>query len=322
MKIGNTELKHGFLLAPLAGYTDLAFRTVCASFGAEYAVTEMISAKAVMMNNRKTLALARIGALPTAVQLFGAEPEAIAYAAAFFSSEEGAKVCGAVPAAIDLNCGCPMHKIVGNGEGSALLRDLRALERVVSAATAASRLPVTVKIRSGWDAEHINAPEAARVAESAGACAVAVHARTKQQLYLGAADHRVTGAVVRAVKSPVIANGDIRSAADARHIREETGCSAVMIGRGAVGNPWIFAELCADAEGKSFSPPTPEERIAVAVRQLNDMVREKGERTAVGEARKHLAAYIAGFPGAAAARAAINTENSAEGILRILEKLR
>ena len=181
---------------------------------------------------------------------------------------------------------------------------------------------MTVKIRSGWDAEHINAPEAARVAESAGACAVAVHARTKQQLYLGAADHRVTGAVVRAVKIPVIANGDIRSAADARHIREETGCSAVMIGRGAVGNPWIFAELCADAEGKSFSPPTPEERIAVAVRQLNDMVREKGERTAVGEARKHLAAYIAGFPGAAAARAAINTENSAEGILRILEKLR
>lgn len=321
MKIGSTELKHGFLLAPLAGYTDLPFRAVCASFGAEYAATEMISAKAVQMHNRKTLRLARLGALPTAVQLFGAEPEAVAYAAAFFSSAEGERVCGAAPAAIDLNCGCPMHKIVGNGEGSALLRDLRKLERVVSAAVSASRLPVTVKIRAGWDASTVNAPEAARAAEAAGACAVAVHARTREQLYLGAADHRVTAAVVRAVKLPVIANGDIRSAADARRVREETGCAAVMIGRGAVGNPWIFAELTADAEGRPFTPPTPEERIAVAEGQFRAMVAEKGERVAIGEARKHLAAYLAGFPGAAAARAAINAEESAEGILRILRQL-
>ena len=314
MNIGNVELRHGLLLAPLAGFTDLAFRTVCAELGAEYAVSEMISAKAVMMNNKKTLGLAKTAALPTAIQLFGAEEDAVAYAAEFFS--QGGLPTGEV-AAIDLNMGCPMHKIVSNGEGSALLCDLKKAEKVISAAVKASKLPVTVKIRSGWDDTCINAPDAARVAEAAGAAAITVHARTRAQFYTGAADHRITEQVVRAVKIPVIGNGDIKSVGDVQRLRD-MGCAAVMIGRGAVGDPWIFSRIIAAMEGREYAEPTVRERVELALRQLRMSVEDKGEHVAVPEARKHLAAYVSGFPGAAAARAGINSLTRVEDIARLL----
>lgn len=317
MKIGNTELCHGLMLAPLAGFTDLAFRTVCGELGAEYTVSEMISAKAVMMNNRKTLGLAKTAAIPTAIQLFGAEEDAVAYAAEFFS--RGGLPTGEI-AAIDLNMGCPMHKIVSNGEGSALLKDLKKAEKVISAAVKASRLPVTVKIRSGWDKNSINAEDAARVAEAAGAVAITLHARTKEQLYSGYADHSVTERVVKAVNIPVIGNGDVKTAEDVKRLKD-MGCAAVMIGRGAVGDPWVFARIRAALEGSAFTEPTVRERTALALRHLRMAVEDKGEHVAVPEARKHLAAYISGFPGAAAVRAAINVLTKAEDIALLLEKI-
>jgi tRNA-dihydrouridine synthase B len=274
----------------------------------------MISAKAVMMNNKKTLGLAKTAALPTAVQLFGAEEDAIAYAAEFFS--QGGLPTGEV-AAIDLNMGCPMHKIVSNGEGSALLKDLKRAEKVISAAVNASKLPVTVKIRAGWDKNSINAEEAARVAEAAGAVAITLHARTKEQLYTGYADHSVTERVVRAVSIPVIGNGDIKSAEDVKRLAD-MGCAAFMIGRGAVGDPWIFARIKAALEGREFAEPTVFERVSLAIKHLSMAVEDKGEHIAVPEARKHLAAYVSGFPGAAAARAEINTLSKAEDITALL----
>ena len=306
MRIGSLEAREGLFLAPLAGYTDLSFRRVCAAFGAEYAVTEMISAKAVVMKNKKTLSLARLGGPPTAVQLFGAEPETVAAAAAFFSSEEGEALCGARPAAIDLNLGCPMKKIVSNGEGSALMRDPVLAGRVIAAAVRAASLPVTVKIRAGWDGEHKNAPEIARVAEASGAAAVTVHARTREQFYSGEADLSVIAETVAAVRIPVVGNGDVQSPEDACRMLRETGCAALMIGRGAVGRPWLFSEIRAARRGEPFSPPDGAEIARIALAQFSDMLEEKGERVGVSEARKHLCAYLAGFPGAAAARARIN----------------
>lgn len=317
MKIGNTELHHGLMLAPLAGFTDLAFRTVCAGLGAEYSVTEMISAKAVMMNNKKTLGLAKTAALPTAVQLFGAEEDAVAYAAEFFS--RGGLPTGEI-AAIDLNMGCPMHKIVSNGEGSALLKDLKKAEKVITAAVKASKLPVTVKIRAGWDKNSINAEEAARAAEAAGAVAITLHARTREQLYSGYADHSITERVVRAVKIPVIGNGDIKTAEDVKRL-SDMGCAAFMIGRGAVGDPWIFARISAALENREFAEPTVRERVSLALRHLDMAVEDKGEHVAVPEARKHLAAYISGFPGAASARAGINSLTKAADIAELLGRV-
>ena len=319
MKIGNTDLRHGLMLAPLAGFTDLSFRSICAEYGAEYAVSEMISAKAVVMNNKKTFELARIGSLPTAIQLFGSEPYAIAYAAELFSSQRAKELCGEMPVAIDINMGCPMHKIVSNGEGSALLKDLRSAEKVICAAVAASKLPVTVKIRSGWDGEHINAPDAAKMAEACGAAAITLHARTKEQLYSGKADHSVTERVVKAVKIPVVGNGDVNSPQDVKKLKE-MGCAAVMIGRAAVGDPWIFSRIIASEENTEFVSPTPKERTELAIRHLEHMVREKGARVAVPEARKHLAAYISGFPGAAAARGIINSASDPEEMIRLLRE--
>ncbi len=306
MRIGSFEAREGLFLAPLAGYTDLSFRRVCASFGAEYAVTEMISAKAVVMKNKKTLSLARLAGPPTAVQLFGAEPETVAAAAAFFSSEEGEALCGARPAAIDLNFGCPMKKIVSNGEGAALMRDPVLAGRVIAAAVRTSSLPVTVKIRAGWDGEHKNAPEIARVAEASGAVAVTVHARTREQFYTGSADLAVIAETAAAVRIPVLGNGDIRSPEDASRMLRETGCAGLVIGRGAVGRPWLFSEILAARRGEAFSPPGGEEIARIALAQFADMLKEKGERVGVSEARKHLCAYLAGFPGSAAARARVN----------------
>lgn len=318
MRFGTVILPHGLFLGPMAGYTDYAMRTVCREWGAEYLTGEMISAKAVCFGDSKTKALARIRPeeLPCAIQIFGHEPAVMAEAARRLScGVEG----GVAPTAIDINMGCPVHKIAGSGDGSALMRDPRLVERIVAAVKGAVRLPVTVKIRAGWDANTVNAPEVARAAEAGGADMICVHGRTRSQKYAGKADYRVIAAVKRAVAVPVVGNGDVTSAEAARRLLDETGCDGIMVGRAAVGNPFLFSEIAAMLDGKEPPVITSELRLATALRHLRLAVEDKGEATAVLECRKLLGAYFAGYRGGSAARAALNraaTAAEAEEILR------
>lgn len=318
MQIGSVLFPHGLFLGPMAGYTDFAMRTVCREMGAEGLVTEMVSAKAVVFGDRKTIPLARVSAeeCPCAVQLFGHEPEVLAEAARIVAAGVGG---GVAPTMIDLNMGCPVHKIVSGGDGSALMRDPALAERIVRAVRDAVKIPVTVKIRLGWDDAHRNAPEVARAAESGGADAVFVHGRTRTQFYAGTADYRGIGEVVRAVSLPVIGNGDVRDAEGGARLLRESGCAGIMVGRGAVGNPFLFRTLAALLSGQPLPPPpTAAEKYAVAKRQLTLAAKEKGESVAVLEARKHLGEYLRGIHGGSAARAEIFRAESAGEMLRIL----
>lgn len=318
MQIGSVLFPHGLFLGPMAGYTDFAMRTVCREMGAEGLVTEMVSAKAVVFGDRKTIPIARVSAeeCPCAVQLFGHEPEVLAEAARIVAAGVGG---GVAPTMIDLNMGCPVHKIVSGGDGSALMRDPALAERIVRAVRDAVKIPVTVKIRLGWDDAHRNAPEVARAAESGGADAVFVHGRTRTQFYAGTADYRGIGEVVRAVSLPVIGNGDVRDAEGGARLLRESGCAGIMVGRGAVGNPFLFRTLAALLSGQPLPPPpTAAEKYAVAKRQLTLAAKEKGESVAVLEARKHLGEYLRGIRGGSAARAEIFRAESAGEMLRIL----
>lgn len=318
MQIGSVLFPHGLFLGPMAGYTDFAMRTVCREMGAEGLVTEMVSAKAVVFGDRKTIPLARVSAeeCPCAVQLFGHEPEVLAEAARIVAAGVGG---GVAPTMIDLNMGCPVHKIVSGGDGSALMRDPALAERIVRAVRDAVKIPVTVKIRLGWDDAHRNAPEVARAAESGGADAVFVHGRTRTQFYAGTADYRGIGEVVRAVSLPVIGNGDVRDAEGGARLLRESGCAGIMVGRGAVGNPFLFRTLAALLSGQPLPPPpSGAEKYAVAKRQLTLAAKEKGESVAVLEARKHLGEYLRGIRGGSAARAEIFRAESAGEMLRIL----
>lgn len=318
MQIGSVLFPHGLFLGPMAGYTDFAMRTVCREMGAEGLVTEMVSAKAVVYGDRKTIPIARVSAeeCPCAVQLFGHEPEVLAEAARIVAAGVGG---GVAPTMIDLNMGCPVHKIVSGGDGSALMRDPALAERIVRAVRDAVKIPVTVKIRLGWDDAHRNAPEVARAAESGGADAVFVHGRTRTQFYAGTADYRGIGEVVRAVSLPVIGNGDVRDAEGGARLLRESGCAGIMVGRGAVGNPFLFRTLAALLSGQPLPPPpTAAEKYAVAKRQLTLAAKEKGESVAVLEARKHLGEYLRGIRGGSAARAEIFRAESAGEMLRIL----
>lgn len=330
LKIGNTELKHGLFLAPLAGVSDRTFRNICRRYGAEYTVSEMISAKALcydQLSRKKaedsaTLDLATVFAkeMPIAVQLFGCESEFMARAARMI---EERSYCGCrsdtAPAAIDINMGCPVRKIVGNGEGSALMKSPQIAAEVVSAVKAAVSLPVTVKIRAGWDS--VTAPEFAKRIEAAGADMICVHARTREQMYLPGVDLRVIEAVKRSVSVPVVGNGDIYSAEDAIRMMNETGCDGVMIARGALGNPWIFTEISAALEGREYTPPTASERLVLAREHFLLMLEDKQDRRATAEAKKHIAWYIKGMNGAAAARAAVMTAQSSDEIFDIIDGL-
>lgn len=318
MQIGSVLFPHGLFLGPMAGYTDFAMRTVCREMGAEGLVTEMVSAKAVVFGDRKTIPLARVSAeeCPCAVQLFGHEPDVLAEAARIVAAGVGG---GVAPTMIDLNMGCPVHKIVSGGDGSALMRDPALAERIVRAVRDAVKIPVTVKIRLGWDDAHRNAPEVARAAESGGADAVFVHGRTRTQFYAGTADYRGIGEVVRAVSLPVIGNGDVRDAEGGARLLRESGCAGIMVGRGAVGNPFLFRTLAALLSGQPLPPPpTAAEKYAVAKRQLTLAAKEKGESVAVLEARKHLGEYLRGIRGGSSARAEIFRAESAGEMLRIL----
>ncbi len=309
-KLGMT---YGIALAPMAGFTDHAMRVVSHLHGAEYSVGEMVSAKAVTFGDKKTYALAKItqDEGPCAVQIFGSEPEVMAYAARELSKpiEDGAS-----PRAIDINMGCPVNKIFSNGEGSALMKNPELIEKIVRAVKGAIDIPCTVKLRTGVDAENINAAECALAAESGGADMITVHGRTRVQMYSGEVDTETIRAVKKAVKIPVFANGDITDAKSAVSMLEATDADGIMIGRGAVGNPYIFEEIRAKIEGRTYKSPTMEERIECALLQLRLAIEEKGEERAVTESRKQIALYLHSFRGAAAIRAKINRALSFEEV--------
>ena len=331
IKIGNHVLKHGLLLAPLAGVSDRAFRDICRRHGAEYTVSEMVSAKALCyeqmtkkIDKIKTAPLASVYKyeMPMAIQLFGSEPEYMARAAALIESMDylGCQ-SDTAPAAIDINMGCPVHKVVGNGEGSALMKNPRLAGEIVRAVVDAVKLPVTVKIRAGWDENSKNAAEMAKILEASGAALIAVHGRTRSQMYAPSSDNRIIAEVKKSVSVPVVGNGDIYSADDAIRMLEETECDGVMIARGALGNPWIFEEIVARLEGKGYTAPSVSERLAEALTQIEQMIEEKGEYIAIAESRKHLSWYTKGMSGAPRARAEINSAKTLEEMKKIIKSL-
>ncbi|MBE6554456.1 MAG: tRNA dihydrouridine synthase DusB [Ruminococcaceae bacterium] len=335
MKIADIIIPNGLFLAPLAGVSDRTFRRLARQFGAEYTTSEMVSAKALVYEQRshrpvtearvRTAPLAAVMAdeAPMAVQLFGAEPQFVAEAAKLLESGEYRGACGEIPpAAIDLNMGCPMAKIVGNGEGSALMKNPALAAQIVRTAVNAVKLPVTVKIRAGWDKNSINAVEMAKRLEDAGAAMICVHGRTREQMYAPSADWSIIRAVKEAVSIPVVGNGDIFSAADAQRMLRETGCDGIMIARGAQGNPWIFSEIRCALEGKPYTAPSLQERLTVAFEHARSLVSEKGERIGVAESRKHMAWYLHGVRGAAAARGEIMRASTLSELQEIFDRLR
>ena len=329
---GNITLPHGLALAPLAGVSDRAFRRVCRACGADFTVSEMVSAKALCYEQKQKtpkvrsvsghLASVMRDELPMAVQLFGCEPDFMAEAARMLEANDYIGCISEVPpSAIDINMGCPVRKVTGNGEGSALLKNPKLAGEIVKAVVSAVSLPVTVKIRAGWDAESINAPEVAKILEDAGASMICVHARTREQMYEPGVNRSVIAAVKHAVSIPVLGNGDIYTAADALSMMAETGCDGVMIARGAMGNPWVFSEICAALDGREFTMPTHAERFETALVQVREMIQEKGERVGVAEAKKHLAWYCHGMEGAAAARGRLMQAATYDEMASILREM-
>lgn len=293
IKIGTVEIKGKAILAPMAGVGDRAFRETCARFGAACTVSEMVSSKALEFDDKKTLELMELGeeARPAAIQIFGSEPDVMALAAR--------KALEFSPDFIDINMGCPAPKITGPGAGSALMKTPQLCGEIVAAVVAAVPVPVTVKIRAGWDEKSVNAVEVASICEQAGAAAVAVHARTRSQMYEPPADWSIIKAVKEAVKIPVIGNGDVTGAQSAARMLEQTGCDAVMVGRAALGNPWIFQQINAYLdEGRIVPPPSLSERMQIMVQHVELMCRYKGEYRAMKEARKHVGWYLKGLRGA------------------------
>ena len=296
IKIGNVEIAKTAALAPMASVADRSYRLMCKRFGAAYTVSEMVSAKGICYSDRKTAELCTVtdAERPMAVQLFGSEPDFMAKAVGIVLEYH--------PDIIDINMGCPVPKVVGTGAGSALMKDVRLAADITEAAVkAAGDVPVTVKIRSGWSSDSINAVEMAKALESAGAAAIAVHGRTRDQFYSGKADINVIRDVKQAVSIPVIGNGDVTDAESCLEMYRQTGCDLVMIGRGSYGNPFIFDEINAALEGRDYTSPTVEERMKVMLEHIRMIVDSsvKNEEMAMHEARKHAAWYMNGFYGSA-----------------------
>ena len=312
LKIGSVELNNPFILAPMAGVCDLPFRLLCKEKGAAMVCTEMVSAKAIYYNNKNTKELLTIDKNegPVSLQLFGSEPKLMA---------EMAKRIEEIPFDIlDFNMGCPVPKVVNNGEGSALMKNPVLAGHIIEAMANAISKPVTVKIRAGFDAEHINAVEIAKIAENSGAAAITVHARTREQYYSGKADREIIRLVKEAVTIPVIGNGDIDCYESAKHMLEYTGCDGVAIGRGAEGNPWIFEELNAKYAGLDYNKPSLEEVKEMIMRHAKMLIDYKGEHIGIREMRKHAAWYTAGFKGASKLRGCLNEASSIESLEEII----
>ena len=314
IEIGGVQIPNRVFLGPMAGVTDLPFRQLCREQGAGLVYMEMISAKAITYHNRRTSELWETNdkEKPVSLQIFGHEPEVMEEACRILE-EESFDI-------LDINMGCPVAKVVSNQEGSALMKDPALIEQIVRACVRGTSRPVTVKIRAGWDSSSINAPEVAGICEDNGAKAVAVHARTRDQQYAGKADWRIIRDVKRAVSVPVFGNGDVRSGADALRMLDETGCDAVIVGRAAQGNPWIFREIAAAMQGKEAPPATPEERVEMAARHFRLEAQLYGEKLAVLQMRKHIAWYVHGMKGASRFRERINQMNSAEEVLAALKE--
>lgn len=292
MKIGNVEINGRAVLAPMAGVTDFAFRTICREHGAALTTSEMVSAKALVYRDEKTRSLLYIpeNEHPCAVQIFGHEPEVMAEAAGLALEISGADI-------LDINMGCPVGKVVKSGDGSALMKTPELAGKIIESVRSAVNKPVTVKFRKGWDGGSVNAVEFARICESAGAAAIAVHGRTRVQMYSGHADWDIIREVKQAVKIPVTANGDIFSGEDAAHILRYTGCDLAMVGRGSFGDPWLFERANAVISGQEEPPLPPlSVRIDTGVRQIEMLAERAGERAACLEARHHLPWYLHGVP--------------------------
>lgn len=317
MRIGNVELGGYAALAPMAGVADRAFRELCMEFGAGYCVSEMVSSKGIAYNSKKSAELMELSdkERPSAVQLFGTEPDTMAQAAEFAMRYR--------PDVIDINMGCPAPKISGGGSGAALMRDPELCGRIVKAVSSAVDIPVTVKIRSGFDFEHINAVEVAKIVEKNGAQAVTVHGRTRQQFYAPPVNYDIIREVKRAMTIPVIGNGDICSAKSAQHMYDYTGCDYIMVGRGALGNPWVFREIDEYFRtGIIISPPTLDEKLDVLSRHISRAVEYKGEYVGMREARKHTAYYLKGFKNAAKLRNLAFSMETLDDLQKLINEIR
>ena len=316
LKIGNVELENPLVLAPMAGVTDLPFRLLCKEQGVGLICMEMVSAKAIYYRNKNTESLLEIHPeeTPVSLQLFGSDADIM--------SEMAKKIEERPFSILDINMGCPVPKVVNNGEGSALMKNPKLVHEIVSKMSKAIEKPVTVKIRKGFDEEHVNAVEIAKIAEDAGAAAIAVHGRSREQYYSGKADWEIIAKVKDAVSIPVIGNGDVTDADSALRMIAETGCDGVMIGRAVQGNPWIFREILSQInDGVRLPRPTMEEMRDTIIRHAKLQLEYKGEYTAIREMRKHVAWYTTGLPNSAKFRRHVNEMETLDGLIETVEKL-